>query len=265
LATIAAGGQKKYLDGFGPKVDGFDQVPFGDLAAVKRAIGSETAGILIEPVQGEGGVRPVAPEHMRELRALCDEHGLLLVLDEVQCGMGRTGKLLAHEWSGVTPDIVAIAKALGGGFPVGACLATEAAAAGMTAGTHGSTFGGNPLAMAVGNAVLDLVLAPEFLEHVNEIANYLKQQLSMIADKHREVIAEVRGQGLLLGLKCKVPNTELADALRERGMLVVGAGDNVIRLLPPLIIGQDHVREAIAILNDACASLSHRAAKDAAK
>ncbi|MEQ1863571.1 MAG: aspartate aminotransferase family protein [Micropepsaceae bacterium] len=265
LATIAAGGQKKYLDGFGPKVEGFDQVAFGDFAAVKRAIGPETAGILIEPVQGEGGVRPVAPEHMRALRALCDEHGLLLVLDEVQCGMGRTGKLLAHEWSGVTPDIVAIAKALGGGFPVGACLATEAAAAGMTAGTHGSTFGGNPLAMAVGNAVLDLALAPGFLEHVNEIANYLKQQLSMIADKHREAIAEVRGQGLLLGLKCKVPNTELADALRERGMLVVGAGDNVIRLLPPLIIGQDHVREAIAILNDACASLVHRAAKDAAK
>lgn len=265
LATIAAGGQKKYLDGFGPKVEGFDQVAFGDFAAVQRAIGPETAGILIEPVQGEGGVRPVAPEHMRALRALCDEHGLLLVLDEVQCGMGRTGKLLAHEWSGVTPDIVAIAKALGGGFPVGACLATEAAAAGMTAGTHGSTFGGNPLAMAVGNAVLDLALAPGFLEHVNEIANYLKQQLSMIADKHREAIAEVRGQGLLLGLKCKVPNTELADALRERGMLVVGAGDNVIRLLPPLIIGQDHVREAIAILNDACASLVHRAAKDAAK
>jgi acetylornithine/N-succinyldiaminopimelate aminotransferase len=199
------------------------------------------------------------------LRALCDEHGLLLVLDEVQCGMGRTGKLLAHEWPNVTPDIVAIAKALGGGFPVGACLATERAAAGMTAGTHGSTFGGNPLAMAVGNAVLDLVLAPGFLAHVNEIANYLKQQLSMIADKHREVISEVRGQGLLLGLKCKVPNTELVDALRERGMLVVGAGDNVIRLLPPLIIGQDHVREAVAILDDACASLSHRPAKDAAK
>lgn len=265
LATIAAGGQKKYLDGFGPKVDGFDQVPFGDMAAVKRAIGPETAGILIEPVQGEGGVRPVMPEHMRELRALCDEHGLLLMLDEVQSGMGRTGRFLAHEWSGVTPDVVAIAKALGGGFPVGACLATERAAAGMTAGTHGSTFGGNPLAMAVGNAVLDLVLAPGFLEHVNEIANYLRQQLSMIADRHREAIAEVRGQGLLLGLKCKAPNTELVDALRERGMLTIGAGDNVVRLLPPLIIGQDHVREAIAILSDACASLSHRPARDAAK
>lgn len=265
LATIAAGGQKKYLEGFGPKVDGFDQVPFGDLEAVLRAIGPETAGILIEPIQGEGGVRTVSPEHMRQLRELCDAHGLLLVLDEVQSGMGRTGKLFAHEWSGVTPDIMAIAKALGGGFPVGACLASERAAAGMTAGTHGSTFGGNPLAMAVGNAVLDLALAPGFLAHVNGVANYLKQQLAMIADKHREVIEEVRGQGLLLGLKCKAPNTELADALRERGMLVVGAGDNVVRLLPPLIIEDTHIREAIGILNDACASLTHRSAKDAAK
>ena len=265
LATIAAGGQKKYLDGFGPKVDGFDQVPFGDLEAVKRAIGPETAGILIEPVQGEGGVRPASPEFMRGLRSLCDENGLLLVLDEVQSGMGRTGKLFAHEWSGVTPDIMAIAKALGGGFPVGACLATERAASGMTAGTHGSTFGGNPLAMAVGNAVLDLALAPGFLEHVNGVANYLKQQLAMIVDKNRDIVEEVRGQGLLLGLKCKVPNTELADAQRERGLLVVGAGDNVVRLVPPLIITQEHVREAIAILNDACASLRHRPAKDAAK
>ncbi len=265
LATIAAGGQKKYLEGFGPKVEGFDQVPFGDLEAVKRAIGPETAGILIEPVQGEGGVRAATPETMRALRALCDEHGLLLVLDEVQCGMGRTGKLFAHEWADITPDIMAIAKALGGGFPVGACLATERAAAGMTAGTHGSTFGGNPLAMAVGNAVLDIALAPGFLEHVNAVANYLKQQLAMIADKHREVIEEVRGQGLLLGLKCRVPNTEFADALRARGMLVVGAGDNVVRLVPPLIISQEHVREAIGILNDACLSLTHRPAKDAAK
>ena len=232
---------------------------------MKRAIGPETAGILIEPVQGEGGVRPASPEFMRGLRSLCDENGLLLVLDEVQSGMGRTGKLFAHEWSGVTPDIMAIAKALGGGFPVGACLATERAASGMTAGTHGSTFGGNPLAMAVGNAVLDLALAPGFLEHVNGVANYLKQQLAMIVDKNRDIVEEVRGQGLLLGLKCKVPNTELAAALRERGLLVVGAGDNVVRLVPPLIITQEHVREAIAILNDACASLRHRPAKDAAK
>lgn len=265
LATIAAGGQKKYLEGFGPKVEGFDQVPFGDLEAVKAAIGPETAGILIEPIQGEGGIRPVTPEMMRALRALCDEQGLLLVLDEVQSGMGRTGKLFAHEWTGVAPDIMAIAKALGGGFPVGACLATEKAAAGMTAGVHGSTFGGNPLAMAVANAVLDIVLEPSFLDHVNRIANYLKQQLAMVADKNRDVIEEVRGQGLLLGLKCKVPNTTVIDALRERGLLAVGAGDNVVRIIPPLIISEEHVREAVGILNDACLSLTQRPLKDAAK
>ena len=265
LATLAAGGQKKYLEGFGPKVDGFDQVPFGDLESVKRAIGPETAGILIEPIQGEGGVRCVPAETLRALRALCDEHGLMLMFDEIQCGMGRTGKLFAHEWAGVTPDIMAIAKALGGGFPVGACLATERAAAGMTTGTHGSTFGGNPLAMSIGNAVLDVVLEPAFLEHVNKVANYLKQQLGMIADRNGPVIEEVRGQGLLLGLKCKAPNTLLVDALRERGMLAVGGGDNVVRILPPLIITEEHVREAIAILNDACASLAHQPAKDAAK
>jgi acetylornithine/N-succinyldiaminopimelate aminotransferase len=265
LATIAAGGQKKYLEGFGPKVEGFDQVPFGDLDAVKAAIGPETAGILIEPIQGEGGIRPVQPEMMRALRQLCDTHGILLVLDEVQSGMGRTGKLFAHEWSDVTPDIMAIAKALGGGFPVGACLATERAASGMTAGVHGSTFGGNPLAMAVANAVLDVVLEPSFLAHVNQVANYLKQQLAMVVDKHREVIEEVRGQGLMLGLKCKVQNNTLIDALRERGLLAIGAGDNVVRILPPLIINEDQVREAISILNDACLSLSHRPLKDAAK
>jgi acetylornithine/N-succinyldiaminopimelate aminotransferase len=265
LATIAAGGQKKYLEGFGPKVEGFDQVPFGDLDAVKAAIGPETAGILIEPIQGEGGIRPLAPEVMRALRQLCDTHGILLVLDEVQSGMGRTGKLFAHEWSDVTPDIMAIAKALGGGFPVGACLATERAASGMTAGVHGSTFGGNPLAMAVANAVLDVVLEPSFLTHVNHVANYLKQQLAMVVDKNREVIEEVRGQGLMLGLKCKVQNNTLIDALRERGLLAIGAGDNVVRILPPLIIDETQVREAIGILNDACLSLSHRPLKDAAK
>lgn len=265
LATLAAGGQKKYLDGFGPKAQGFDQVPFGDLESVKRVIGPQTAGILIEPIQGEGGVRVVPAGMMKALRSLCDEHGLLLMFDEIQCGMGRTGKLFAHEWAGVTPDIMAIAKALGGGFPVGACLATERAASGMTAGTHGSTFGGNPLAMAVGNAVLDVVLEPSFLEQVNRVANYLKQQLGMVVDRNHSVIEEVRGEGLMLGLKCRKPNTELIDALRERGLLSVGAGDNVVRLLPPLIINEDHVREAIAILCDACASLSHQNLQDAAK
>ena len=265
LATIAAGGQKKYLDGFGPKADGFDQVPFCDIEMVKKAISTETAGILIEPVQGEGGVRVLPHDSMRALREICDQHGLLLILDEVQCGMGRTGKLFAHEWAGVTPDIMAIAKALGGGFPVGACLATERAAAGMTAGTHGSTFGGNPLAMAVGNAVMDVIAQPAFLDEVNRVANYLKQQLGMVIDRNRDIVDEVRGQGLMLGLKCKIPNTELIEALRLRGMLAVGAGDNVIRLLPPLNITEDHVREAIAILNDACASLLHQPVQDAAK
>jgi acetylornithine/N-succinyldiaminopimelate aminotransferase len=265
LATIAAGGQKKYLDGFGPKVEGFDQVPFCDLAQVKAAIGPDTAAILIEPVQGEGGIRVLPAETLRALRALCDEHGLLLMLDEVQSGMGRTGKLFAHEWTGVEPDIMAIAKALGGGFPVGACLATEKAAAGMTAGTHGSTFGGNPLAMAVGNAVVDVISDPAFLAHVNKIANYLKQQLHMVLDRNGDVLEEVRGTGLMMGLKCKVPNGELVDAMRERGLLAVGAGDNVVRILPPLIINEDHVREAVAILNDACASLVHQHSKVAAK
>ncbi|MFM9864747.1 MAG: aspartate aminotransferase family protein [Micropepsaceae bacterium] len=265
LATIAAGGQKKHLDGFGPKVDGFDQVPFGNLEALKAAIGPHTAGVLIEPIQGEGGVRAAPPEFLRAVRALCDEHGLLLLLDEVQSGVGRTGKLFAHEWAGITPDIMAIAKGIGGGFPMGACLATERAAVGMTAGSHGSTFGGNPLAMAVGNAVLDVVLEPTFLEHVNKVSNYLRQQLAMIVDRNRSVVEEVRGQGLLLGLKCKVVNNELIEALRERGLLTISAGDNVVRILPPLIITEEHVREAIGIINDACQSLTHVPAQDAAK
>ena len=265
LATIAAGGQKKYLDGFGPKVEGFDQVPFCDLGQVKQAIGPETAGILIEPIQGEGGVRVVTPETLRALRELCDAHGLLLMFDEVQCGMGRTGKLFAHERSGVTPDIMAIAKALGGGFPVGACLATEKAAAGMTAGTHGSTFGGNPLAMAVANAALDILSDPQFLADVVRTGNYLQQQLQMVLDRNPQVIEEVRGQGLMLGLKCKIPNNEVVDALRERGLLSVGAGDNVVRILPPLIITDNDVREAIGIINDACASLASHPSKVAAK
>ena len=265
LATIAAGGQKKYLEGFGPKVEGFDQVPFGDHAALKAAIGPETAGILIEPIQGEGSIRPFGWDYLRELRALCDEHGILLILDEIQTGFGRTGKLFAHEWAGITPDIMAIAKGLGGGFPVGACLATEKAAAAMTAGTHGSTFGGNPLAMAVGNAVLDVVLAPGFLDHVNRVANYLRQQLAMIRDKHGAIIEEVRGEGLMIGLKCKVPNNDLVNAMRERGLLSVGAGDNAVRLLPPLIIDEAQVREAVGIINDACGALEYQPAKDAAK
>ena len=212
LATIAAGGQAKYLEGFGPKVEGFDQVPFDDWAALEAAIGPETAGILIEPVQGEGGLRQVSSSRMRNLREICDANGILFVLDEVQCGTGRTGKLFAYEWSGITPDIMAIAKGIGGGFPMGACLATENAARGMTAGTHGSTFGGNPLAMAVGNAVLDVILADGFLDHVRKAGLTLKQRLAQLKDEHPAIIAEVRGEGLMMGLKCKVPNTDFVAA-----------------------------------------------------
>jgi acetylornithine/N-succinyldiaminopimelate aminotransferase len=258
LATIAAGGQKKYLDGFGPATDGFDQVPFGDHDAIKAAIGPQTAGILIEPVQGEGGIRPVPSQCLKGLRDLCDERGLLLIYDEIQCGVGRTGKLFAHEWSGAVPDIMAIAKGIGGGFPMGACLATQAAAIGMTAGTHGTTFGGNPLAMAVGNAVLDVVLKPEFLQHVRDVSNFLGQQLAGLKDRHPHLIEQIRGTGLMLGLKLNaaVTNTDYIAALRDRGMLAVGAGDNVVRLVPPLIISEADAREAVRILEDAAASFA---------
>ncbi|MFK8253674.1 aspartate aminotransferase family protein [Ancylobacter terrae] len=255
LATIAAGGNAKYLEGFGPAMPGFDQVPFGDLAAVKAAITPETGAILIEPVQGEGGVRAAPWPFLRELRALCDQHGLLLILDEVQCGVGRTGKLFAHEWAGITPDIMAVAKGIGGGFPVGACLATEEAAKGMTAGTHGSTYGGNPLAMSVANAVLDVVLADGFLDQVQATALRLKQRLAELKDRHPAIIAEVRGEGLLLGLRTLVPNGEVVNALRAEGMLGVGAADNVVRLLPPLNIGEAEIDAAFTRIDAACAKL----------
>ena len=256
LATLAAGGQKKYLDGFGPVVDGFDQVPFSDLDATKRAITPETAAILIEPIMGEGGVRVIEPSFLRALRELCDRHGLLLMFDEVQTGMGRTGELFAYQRVGVAPDIMALAKALGGGFPVGACLATTAAAKGMTAGTHGSTFGGNPLAMSAASAVLDVMLAPEFLDRVRLIGLLLKQRLAEIKDRYPALIAEVRGEGLLIGLRALVPAGELVDALRAEKMIAVSAGDNVVRLLPPLIIGEQEIAEGIARLDRACARLS---------
>ncbi len=255
LATIAAGGQKKYLDGFGPKVDGFDQVPFGDHTALEAAITPETGAILIEPIQGEGGVRTVPTQCLRGLRELCDRHGLLLVFDEVQTGVGRTGKLFAHEWAGVTPDIMAVAKGIGGGFPMGAFLATSEAAKGMTAGTHGTTYGGNPLAMAVGNAVLDIVAEPDFLTHVRDVSLLLKQRLAELKDRHPAVIAEVRGEGLLIGLRTVVTNTDLVAALRAEHMLTIGAGDNVVRLLPPLIIGEQEVREAIRRIDAACRTI----------
>ncbi len=256
LATLAAGGQKKYLDGFGPVVEGFDQVPFSDLEATKAAITRETAAILIEPIMGEGGVRVVEPSFLRALRELCDQHGLLLLFDEVQTGMGRTGELFAHQRVGVEPDIMALAKALGGGFPVGACLAKREAAKGMTTGTHGSTFGGNPLAMSAANAVLDVMLEPRFLDRVRRTALFFKQRLAEIKDRYPSVIAEVRGEGLLVGVRAAVPVGELVDALRAEKMIAVAAGDNVVRLLPPLIISEQEIAEGIERLDRACARLT---------
>ena len=255
LATIAAGGQQKYLDGFGPKVDGFDQVPFGDHEALKAAIGPQTGAILIEPIQGEGGIRPVPSQCLRGLRALCDEHGLLLIFDEVQTGVGRTGKFFAGELSGVTPDIMAVAKGIGGGFPLGACLATEEAAKGMTAGTHGTTYGGNPLAMAVGNAVLDVVLAEGFLDHVEQMGLLLKQRLAEVQDRHPDIVELVRGEGLMLGVKLRVNNGDFAVAARAEHLLVIPAGDNVVRLLPPLVITEADALEAVSRLDATCARM----------
>jgi acetylornithine/N-succinyldiaminopimelate aminotransferase len=255
LATIAAGGQAKYLEGFGPKVEGFDQVPFGDHDALKAAIGPETAGILIEPIQGEGGIRPVPTQCLRGLRELCDANGILLLLDEVQCGIGRTGKLFAHEWAGITPDIMAIAKGIGGGFPLGACLATENAAQGMTAGTHGSTFGGNPLATAVGNAVLDVVLADGFLDSVSRRSLNLKQKLAQLKDSFPAIIEDIRGQGLMMGIKCKVPNTEFQAIALDHRLLTIAAGDNVVRLLPPLVVTDSDIAEAVSKLEMTCRAL----------
>jgi len=260
LATIAAGGQKKYLEGFGPVVPGFDQVPLEDRDALKAAIGPETAAILLEPIQGEGGIRPVPHDFMRFVRDLCDEHGLLLMLDEIQCGMGRTGRLFAHEWSGVRPDVMAIAKAIGGGFPLGACLATAEASEPMVAGTHGSTYGGNPLAMAVGNAVLDLVLDEEFLPEVRRKGLLFKQKLAALADSHPDRVEGVRGDGMMLGLKVKGAPAETVDLFRSHGVLTVGAGDNVVRLLPALVISEAEMDEAIARMDSALAAASSAAA-----
>lgn len=256
LATIAAGGQAKYLEGFGPKVEGFDQVKIGDVAALEAVISPATAAILIEPIQGEGGLRAVEPGFLQKLRALCDEHGMLLIYDEVQCGIGRTGRLFAHEWSGVAPDIMAIAKGIGGGFPMGACLSTAEAAVGMTAGTHGTTFGGNPLAMAVGNAVLDVVLGEGFLEEVSRKALLLKQGLASIIDEYPGVFEEVRGAGLMLGFKCRVPNTDVVAAMRAENMLAVPAGDNVVRLLPPLTLTDEDIRDGVKRIGNAAAGLA---------
>lgn len=261
LATIAAGGQQKYLEGFGPKVDGFDQVPFDDMEALEKAIKPETGAILVEPVQGEGGIRLLSGPSLKRLRELCDKHGLLLIFDEVQCGIGRTGKLFAYEWGGIAPDIMAVAKGIGGGFPLAACLATEEAAKGMTAGVHGTTFGGNPLAMAVGNAVLDVVLADGFLDEVQRKALLFKQGLAAIADEFGGVIEGIRGAGLMLGLKCALPAGEVNNALRGEKLLAVPAGDNVIRLLPPLTVTDEEIQQGLARIRSGAASLARAPAE----
>jgi acetylornithine/N-succinyldiaminopimelate aminotransferase len=265
LATIAAGGQKKYLEGFGPKVEGFDQVPFGDHEALEAMIGPDTAALMIEPIQGEGGLRVVPTEELRYLRDLCDKHGLLLILDEVQSGVGRTGKLFAYEWAGITPDIMSIAKGIGGGFPLGAVLAVEKCAANFTPGTHGTTFGGNPLAMAVGNAVLDVVLAPGFLEDVQRKALLLKQKLAAVIDRHPKVFDEVRGFGLLTGVRCVVPNTEVAAELRKGNVLSVPAGDNALRLIPPLTVTDEEIGLAVDALEKAARNIEATLVRGAAE
>jgi acetylornithine/N-succinyldiaminopimelate aminotransferase len=255
LATLAAGRQKKHIEGFGPLVDGFDQVPFADLEATKRVIEPATAAIIIEPIQGEGGVRVVPSSFLKALRKLCDAHGLLLVFDEVQTGIGRTGDFFAYERAGVTPDIMAIAKGIAGGFPLGACLASAEAAKGMVIGAHGSTFGGNPLAMAAAHAVLDIVLADGFLDRVRRTALLLKQRLAELIDRYPTIIAEVRGEGFLIGLRAAVPSADLVEALRAEKLLTVAAGDNVVRLLPPLITGEAEVAEAVVRIERACARM----------
>jgi len=258
LATIAAGGREKYMEGFGPKVPGFDQVPFDDEAALRAAITHETAAILIEPVQGEGGLRVVSAERLRLLRQLCDEYGLLLIFDEIQSGIGRTGKLFAHQWSDIEPDIMAIAKGIGGGFPLGACLARETHAAAITPGSHGTTFGGNPLAMAVGNAVLDVVLEPDFLPQVEALGLRLKQGLASLSDRYGDVIGEMRGRGLLMGFQCLMPNDVVMAALRDEKLLTVAASDNVVRLLPPLNISDGEITEALVRIETAASKLSQQ-------
>jgi len=251
FATLAAAGAEGYLKGFGPVMDGFDHVAFNNLNEMRAAITKETAAILIEPVQGEGGVRAPSADYLKGLRAICDEFGLLLVFDEVQCGMGRTGKLFAHEWAGVPPDVMAVAKALGNGFPIGACLASEKAAIGMVPGTHGSTFGGNPMAVAAGNAVLDVMLEPGFFGRVQKVSGLLQDRLQTFVGAYPKLFAELRGSGLLLGMRCQPTVTagDFVAKLRAQGLLCLTAGENVLRILPPLIVSEAEIEEAMSILN----------------
>lgn len=259
-AGIAAAGSEKMTKGFGPLLPGFVHLPWADHDALTAAINEQTAAILIEPVQGEGGIVPLPDQCLKGLRDVCDIHGILLILDEVQCGVGRTGKLFAHEWAGISPDIMMVAKGIGGGFPLGAVLATEEAASGMTAGTHGSTYGGNPLGCAVGCAVLDEVSAPEFLDEVSRKAGTLRQKLEGLVAAHPDVYEAVRGSGLMMGLKCKATNTDVVSAGYDALVLTVPAADNVVRLLPPLTISDDEIAEAVSRLDAAATALSSKAA-----
>ena len=255
LAALAATGNADYLNGFGPPLAGFKHVDSFDIELVKAAITPATAAILIEPIQGEGGVVPVPLSFLKHLRELCDSHGLLLIFDEVQCGIGRTGKLFAHQWTDITPDIMSVAKGIGGGFPLGAILATEAAATGMVPGTHGSTYGGNPLGMAVGKVVIDTIAAPEMLETICKNGLELKQKTASVIDRFPDILSEIRGEGLMLGLKAVIENKKLVEALRVQKLLTVGAGDNVVRLLPPLTITLEEINIAVKALESACEGL----------
>jgi acetylornithine/N-succinyldiaminopimelate aminotransferase len=265
LATLAATGNAKYLAGFGPVVEGFDHVPFNNMNAVRNAIGPGTGGIIVEPIQGEGGVRPADMQFLRDLRAVCDEYGLVLGMDEVQSGMGRTGKLFAHEWAGITPDVMSLAKGIAGGFPLGAVLAKEFVAKNMVPGTHGSTFGGNPLACAAGNATLDVILAPGFLEDVERKGRRLRTAFDRIARDYPQVFEDARGMGLLLGLKCAIPQGEVQAACVAEGLLAITAGDNVLRLAPPLVVSDADIDAAVAMLDRAARRCLPSAGKAAAK
>lgn len=256
IAAISATDAPKMVKGFGPLLPGFDHLPFNDIAAVRKIVGPETAAILIEPIQGEGGIRVASPQFLRDLRTICDEQGILLIFDEVQCGMGRTGRLFAHEWVNVLPDVMMVAKGIGGGFPLGACLATEDAASGMTAGTHGSTYGGNPLACAVGCAVMDIITAPGFLDNVSRISGQLRQGLEGLVAGHPDVFEGIRGEGLMLGLKCRLPNMEVVQAGYDLKMLTIPAADNVVRLLPALNLLPSEVEEALKRLDEAAKVVS---------
>ncbi len=249
LATLSASKNAGHLEGFGPETKGFDILPFGNTNELRAAVTEETAAILVEPIQGEGGIRPAEHDFLREVRSIANEFGLLVFFDEVQCGIGRTGKLWAHEWAGVEPDVMAVAKGLGGGFPIGAVMATSEAAKGMVAGTHGSTFGGNYLAGAVARKVLEIVSEEKFLGKVHEVGKLLRHEIAKQCEMHPTIYKGVRGKGLMLGIKCGPPNSELVKLLRDEGLLTVGAGDNILRLVPPLIIDEHHVAEAVSMLS----------------